>query len=166
MVDTSAVTIREMRGEDIEALAKALDWPWVRINNRWRELVAGYREVFVAEADGRPIATVSINERPERPGLLHLFALDVAEPLRNSGIGTQMIAFVEAEARRRGLSGVYLEVGATNDGARRLYERLGYAQDGRSFPNSWLRYDDAGNLVEEVVEEVCRLVKRFTATQS
>jgi GNAT superfamily N-acetyltransferase len=161
MVDTSVAIIREMRGEDIEPLAEALDWPWRGIDRRWQELVAGYREMFVADIDGRPVGSVSINEREERPGMLHLFALDVAPPLRNRGIGTQLIAYVEQEAKRRGHAGVYLEVGVENHGARRLYERLGYMQDGRPFPNSWHRYDEDGNLLEELVEEVCRMIKRF-----
>jgi GNAT superfamily N-acetyltransferase len=161
MVDTRLVIVREMRGEDIEALAEALSWPWQGIDRRWQELVAGYREMFVADIDGRPVGSVSVNEREERPGMLHLFALDVAEPLRRRAIGTQLIAHVEAEARRRGHSGVYLEVGVGNHAARRLYERLGYVQDGKPFPNSWNRYDEEGNLLKEMVEEVCRMIKRF-----
>ena len=161
MVDTTLVIVREMRGEDIEPLAEALGWPWRGIDRRWQELVAGYREIYVADVEGWPVGSVSINEREERPGMLHLFALDVAAPLRNRGIGSQLIAYVEAEARRRGLAGAYLEVGVENHGARRLYERLGYRQDGVPFPNSWHRYDQDGNMLEEVVEEVCRMIKRF-----
>lgn len=161
MVDTKLVIVREMRGEDIEALADALNWPWMGIDRRWQELVAGYREMFVAVVDSRPVGVVSVNEREEHPGLLHLFALDVGEPLRNRGIGTQLIVHVEAEARRRGHAGVYLEVGINNNDARRLYERLGYTQDGRPLPNSWNRYDEEANFLEEVVDEVCRMIKRF-----
>jgi ribosomal protein S18 acetylase RimI-like enzyme len=160
MVDTSTVTVREMRGEDIEALAEVLNWPWERIDNRWQELLAEWREIFVADVGGSPGGTVSINERPERPGLLHLFALDVGESMRNRGIGTQLVAFVEAEARHRGLDGVYLEVGMENRNARRLYERLGYVQDGKPFQNSWNRHVSDGK-AEEVVEETCRMIKRF-----
>lgn len=160
MVDTTAVVIREMRGEDIEPLAGALDLPWHQINNRWKELLAGWREMFVAEIDGRPAGTVSINTRPERPSMLHLFALDVAEPLRNRGIGTELVTFVEEEARRRNLGGVYLEVAVRNGDARRLYERLGYVQDGGQFQNSWNFHREDGT-VEERVEEMIRLVKRI-----
>jgi ribosomal protein S18 acetylase RimI-like enzyme len=91
----------------------------------------------------------------------YLFALDVAGQLRTRGIGTRLIAAVEAEAQRRGLDGVYLEVGIGNTRARSLYERLGYEQDGKPFLNSYNRYDAHGNFQEEVVETMCRLVKRF-----
>lgn len=160
MVDTSAVTVREMRGEDIEELAEALDWSFRQIDKRWQEMVARWREVFVAAVEGRPVGTVSINERPEQPRLLHLFALDVSAPLRNRGIGTQLIDFVEAEARRRRLDGVYLEVALSNVHARRLYERLGYVQDAVPFQNSW-NYTNEDGTVEERVELMVRLVKRW-----
>lgn len=149
-----------MRGEDVEELAEALNWSFGQIDKRWREMVARWREVFIAEVDGRPVGTVSVNERPEQPRLLHLFALDVSEPLRNRGIGTQLIDFVEAEARRRLLAGVYLEVALANVNARRLYERLQYGQEGVPFLNSWMYTHDDGT-IEERVEEMVRLVRRF-----
>jgi ribosomal-protein-alanine N-acetyltransferase len=160
MADTSIVVIREMRGQDIEPLAEALDWPWRQIDRRWQELVAKWREMFVADIDGRPVASVSINERPEQPGLLHLFALDVAPSLQNRGIGTRLIEYVEAEAHGRELDGVYLEVAITNANARRLYERLGYVQQGVQFVAQWNYTEDDGTVVERI-EDMVRLVKRF-----
>jgi ribosomal protein S18 acetylase RimI-like enzyme len=157
----ATVRVREMRAEDVEPLARTLGWPAYGINRRWQESLAGHREVFVADADGSPAGLISINERDEYPGYLHLFALDVAEPFRRRGIGARMIAHVEAEARARNLAGVYLEVGTDNATARRLYERLGYERDGAPFLNSWNVYDSDGNVSEEVVETVVRLVKRF-----
>jgi ribosomal protein S18 acetylase RimI-like enzyme len=157
----TAVRVRAMRAEDVKPLAQTLGWPAYGINRRWEESLAGHRELFVADADERPVGAVSINEREEHPGLLHLFALDVAEPFRRRGIGTQMIAHVEDEARARSHSGVYLEVSTDNVLARRLYERLGYAQDGAPFLNSWNVYDAGGSVSDEIVETVVRLVKRF-----
>jgi [ribosomal protein S18]-alanine N-acetyltransferase len=155
----TTVRVRRMRAEDVEPLARTLGWPTYGINRRWEESLAGHREIFVADAEGRPVGLVSINEREERAGFLHLFALDVAEPLRRRGIGTRLIGRVETEARARGLAGVYLEVGTDNVTARRLYERLGYEQDGAPFLNSWNVYDSDGSVTEEIVETVVRLVK-------
>jgi len=157
----TTVRIREMTGDDVEALAAALGWPTYGIGRRWLECQAGYREIYVADVDGRPSGSVSVNEREEFPGFLHLFALDVSPALQSRGIGTRLIALVEEESRTRGRAGVYLEVSTQNVGARRLYERLGYAQDGKPFLNSWNSYDSDGNFIEEVVETVVRLVKRF-----
>jgi ribosomal protein S18 acetylase RimI-like enzyme len=157
----TAVRVREMTARDVEPLARTLGWPTYGIKRRWEESLLGHREIFIAELDGRPVGSVSINEREEYPGHLHLFALDVAQHLRRRGIGTRMIAYVEDEARVRGLAGVYLEVSTDNIDARRLYERLGYVQDGAPFQNSWNRYDSNGNVSEEVVETVNRMVRRF-----
>lgn len=157
----TTVRIREMTGYDVQPLAGALGWPSYGIRRRWSECLGGYREMYVAEVDGTPSGSVSVNEREEFFGFLHLFALDVAEPLRARGIGTRLIAYVEDEARTRGLAGVYLEVGTANHRARRLYERLGYEPDGKPFLNSYNRYDAHGNFLEEVVETMQRLLKRF-----
>jgi GNAT superfamily N-acetyltransferase len=150
-----------MTGYDVEPLAVALGWPSYGIGRRWSECLAGHREISVAEVDGRLAGSVSVNEREEFPGFLHLFALDVSPPLQSRGIGTRLIAWVEEASRTRVRAGVYLEVSTTNTRARALYERLGYAQDGKPFLNSWFRYDSEGNFLEEVVETVVRLVKRF-----
>ena len=153
--------VREMTARDVEPLARTLGWPTYGIKRRWEESLLGHREIYIAELDGRPVGSVSINEREEYPGHLHLFALDVAQHLRRRGIGTRMIAYVEDEARVRGLAGVYLEVSTDNVDARRLYETLGYVQDGKPFQNSWNRYDSNGNVSEEVVETVNRMARRF-----
>jgi ribosomal protein S18 acetylase RimI-like enzyme len=155
------IKIREMTAADCDPLAEALGWPSYGIARRWQETLAGYREMYVAEVDGRPCGSVSVNEREEFFGFLHLFALDVSPPLQSRGIGTRLIERVEDEAYRRNRAGVYLEVAVQNPRARALYERLGYEQSGRPFLNSWNRYDGEGNLVEEVVETVSRMVKRF-----
>jgi ribosomal protein S18 acetylase RimI-like enzyme len=157
----TTVRIRDMTGHDVEPLAAALGWPSYGIGRRWQECLAGYREMYVADVDGRPSGSVSVNEREEFPGFLHLFALDVAPELQSQGIGTRLIDRVEEESRVRGRAGVYLEVSTQNVGARQLYERLGYEPDGKPFLNSWNRYDAEGNHIEEVVETVVRLVKRF-----
>jgi ribosomal protein S18 acetylase RimI-like enzyme len=157
----TTIQVREMTGYDVEPLAAALGWSPYSIGRRWSECLAGYREMYVADVDERPSGSVSFNEREEFPGFLHLFALDVSPPLQSQGIGTRLIARVEKESRARGRSGVYLEVSTNNTRARALYERLGYESDGKPFLNSWNRYDADGNLIEEVVETVVRLVKRF-----
>jgi len=158
---TTSLVVRPMSEADVEPLAAALGWPAYGIERRWNERKAGYREMFVAAVDGRPVGSVSINEKPEAPGLLHLFALDVAELHRNRGIGARLIERMEDIARDRRSTGVCLEVSVQNAGARRLYARLGYRPEGAPFANQWNRYDAEGNLAEEVVETVERMVKRF-----
>jgi ribosomal protein S18 acetylase RimI-like enzyme len=164
MSNVASLVIRPMREADVEPLAAALAWPAQVIQRRWLELTQGLRAVFVAEADRSPLGAVSINQHQDFPGLLHLFALDVALAWRRRGIGSELMRSVEAEARRQGLSGVYLEVSVDNHGAIRLYERSGYVREGEQFLNKWVDYRVDGPPVES--QEIChRMFKRFGPEQ-
>ena len=65
-------------------------------------------------------------DRHERPGELLMDGICVAEFARGRGIGTRLLAAVEAEARREGASRLRLDVIDTNPRARALYERQGF----------------------------------------
>jgi len=52
--------------------------------------------------------------------------LFVLAELRSRGIGSQLLCFAERLSIEQGFTHLGLSVGATNDPARRLYERLGY----------------------------------------
>jgi len=52
--------------------------------------------------------------------------LAVLPEKRGQGIGKQLIEFAENQARAKGLKRVTLSVEVENEGARRLYERLGF----------------------------------------
>ena len=152
--------IRPLRSEEIGVLAGALrDSTTVgQVENRWREQELGYREVLVAAVAGELVGTVSISVTAASPASLHLFALDVGEVWRGQGIGTAIVDYVVAEARRRRCGRVYLEVRVDNP-ARRLYHRLGFRRVGATFLNTWWRYLDGGAL-ERVDEVSYRMVKR------
>jgi ribosomal protein S18 acetylase RimI-like enzyme len=152
-------SIRPLRREDIAELAEAVaeEASLAQIEARWREQELGYREILVAEVEGRVVGTVSMYE--SAPGTMHLFALEVGAEWRNRGIGRALVERVIEEARRRGLGRVYLEVRVDNR-ARRLYHRVGFRRVGQPFMNGWWRYDDWGG--RERVEEVSlRMVKRL-----
>ena len=48
---------------------------------------------------------------------------------RNRGLGSQLVAEIERECAGRGVLRIFLETERPNDAARRLYGRLGYAED-------------------------------------
>jgi len=158
---TTSLVVREMTEADVAPLATALGWPAYGIERRWMERLSGYREMFVAVENGAAVGSISINLKDDVPGLLHFFALDVAEADQDRGIGTRLIERVEDTARARGYTGVYLEVSVENTNARRLYTRLGYRAEGAPFANQWNRYDADGKLTEEIVETVERMFKRL-----
>jgi ribosomal protein S18 acetylase RimI-like enzyme len=160
--EVAAPTIRPMCDGDAQLLAHVMGWPINLLENRWDDKVAGFREALVVEVGGAPVGTVSFNEHQEFAGLLHLFAFDVAEPFRNRGIGTQLVAAIESAARDKGLTGVYLEVNVENQDAIRLYERLGFRVGGEPFLNRWTRRDGTSR---EVVELSHRMFKFFRCSR-
>lgn len=65
-------------------------------------------------------------ETPLRAGEAYIYSVVVAEGLRGMGLGRQMMEQIEDEARHAGARAALLRVIVGNQGARRLYERLGY----------------------------------------
>ena len=67
-----------------------------------------------------------------------IFVLDEAEipnvcvkaSARKQGIGKQMLNFLEEEAKKLGITILYLEVRQSNQSARNLYTLLGFEEDG------------------------------------
>jgi ribosomal-protein-alanine N-acetyltransferase len=57
---------------------------------------------------------------------IHINNLAIRPQYRQRGIGTALLHHVLAAARQLGARRATLEVRASNDGARRLYERLGF----------------------------------------
>jgi putative acetyltransferase len=60
----------------------------------------------------------------------------VQEAARGLGIGRQLLAFLEAQVRGRGVTCTRLETGVYSHDAIRLYERMGYVKIG-PFAGYW-----------------------------
>jgi [ribosomal protein S18]-alanine N-acetyltransferase len=58
---------------------------------------------------------------------IHLNNVAMLPHLRGQGIGTALLQHIVEEGRRLGAKRATLEVRASNEGARRLYERLGFS---------------------------------------
>jgi GNAT superfamily N-acetyltransferase len=125
--------------------------------------------LLVAWLDGHPAGEVYPDcgpaEEPEvrrrLPGVPRLDHLEVPGPLQRRGIGTALVRAAEDTARRLGQQRIALGVGLDNHGARRLYERLGYADWGHgTVVGTWVEHPDGGPPV--TLSEVCdMLVKRL-----
>ncbi|WP_245445128.1 GNAT family N-acetyltransferase [Pseudaminobacter soli (ex Li et al. 2025)] len=81
--------------------------------------------LFVLEEDGRPLATAICVHDGELAGLFEI-ATDPAE--RGKGHGRRLVRSALKWARLRGAREAWLQVGASNDAARHLYETLGFAE--------------------------------------
>jgi GNAT superfamily N-acetyltransferase len=87
------------------------------------------QSVYVVESDGRRVGGLWVAERSLEDGrILWIYDVDIDEAERGQGYGKAAMRFAEEEARRRGLSGVALNVFGGNGVARSLYRSLGYAE--------------------------------------
>jgi ribosomal protein S18 acetylase RimI-like enzyme len=126
--------------------------PWLRLGRgleACREACGrpGY-ELFVARDEGRPCGFVLVHPRG-LAGSPYVASIAVAADRRGKGLGETLLGFVERRFRPEARH-LFLCVSSFNDGARRLYERLGYqavgefedyVKDGASeiLMHKWLR---------------------------
>jgi [ribosomal protein S18]-alanine N-acetyltransferase len=95
------------------------------------------REMYSWELRDRSICHIYVVRTPECPVVgfcafwlvtdeIHINNVAIRPSLRGQGIGTGLMQHVFAEAKRLGARRATLEVRASNEGALRLYERLGF----------------------------------------
>ena len=87
----------------------------------------------------------------------YVYAFRVKPAFQGWGVGTRLMDVAEADLLQRGYHRLSLNVGQTNEGARRLYERLGYRVSGTD-PGRWSFVDDKGQR-QEVHEPAWRMEK-------
>jgi GNAT superfamily N-acetyltransferase len=128
--------------------------------------------VLVAEAEGHLLAAVFVstgrpteNEIVERLGdvpMLH--RLIVAAEHRGQRIGTRMIAAAETMLREAGHSLLAVGVDLDNDGAARLYRRLGYTEWPHGVLETFREHgDESGNVI--VTPDECRVFVKELSTE-
>lgn len=95
------------------------------------------REMYAWELQNRSVCHILVVRTPDCPVAgfcafwlvfdeIHINNLAIRPRFRMQGIGTTLLHHVLAEARALGARRATLEVRASNDSARRLYERLGF----------------------------------------
>ena len=88
----------------------------------------GENVMLVADVNGHPAGQAWIDlVKHAADGVGVLWAVRVFPLLQGLGIGTRLMEAAEDELRRRGYAWAEIEVERENAGARRLYERQGYA---------------------------------------
>ena len=165
---TAEVEIRPGSTDDLTVLVTVLGerhWFTDRLARQQR----GGGVVLVAWLEGRPVGEVFLECEPATepevrrhlPGVPRLDHLEVPGPFQGRGIGTALIGAAERTARQLGHERIALGVVLDNPKARRLYERLGYADWGHgTVVGTWVEYPDDGPPV--TLSEVCdMLIKRL-----
>ena len=79
-------------------------------------------EFYFLEDDGR-VGTLWLAAHDED---IYVYDIFVDQEHRGRGVGSRVMAWIEEQAKERGVDSVSLSVFAHNEGAIRLYERLGY----------------------------------------
>lgn len=101
-------------------------FPWTR-GNFIDSIAAGYWSWQRHDADGRLIGyAVAMHALDET----HLLNLTVAPAVQGRGHGRALLDQLGRECRARGQRSLWLEVRRSNEAARRLYRRRGFAEVG------------------------------------
>jgi ribosomal protein S18 acetylase RimI-like enzyme len=130
-------TLKEVRlralGADPAAFASTLAREEGYADDVWQERAAAGRS-FIAGRDGGVVGLVSYYVEPGRPGERQLVSMWVAPEARRCGVARALVGAVRDAAAMEGAGRLTLFVVDDNDGARRLYEQLGFRPTGEVEP--------------------------------
>ncbi|MBF9232344.1 GNAT family N-acetyltransferase [Microvirga alba] len=94
-------------------------------------------KLFVAVLDGEIVGTFQLTFIPNLTGRgavrVKVESVKVRAAKRSLGIGAQMMAFAEEEARRGGAAMLELSSNKTRKDAHRFYERIGFSRSHEGF---------------------------------
>lgn len=129
------LAVRDVTEADLPALERALPDGNHRV--QLANARAGRRDFLVACAAGLPVGVAVVRWAGVAAGaddlggvVPEIGSLAVSATWRGRGIGTALVRAAEERVRARGHDRAALLVAAQNDGARRLYARLGYTDTG------------------------------------
>jgi ribosomal-protein-alanine N-acetyltransferase len=108
----------------LEVESESFTNPWTREMYTWELQNRSVCHIYVARTHEHHVAGfcafwLVLDE-------IHINNVAVLPPLRGAGIGSALLRHVLAKARQLGARRATLEVRASNEAARRLYERLGF----------------------------------------
>jgi N-acetylglutamate synthase-like GNAT family acetyltransferase len=136
-------SIREAHVDDAPVLlALAIELGYANDLTEIRERIVFLRKqadhtVLVAEHDGRVCAFMQLraSHQLESASYAEIAGLIVADKLRASGIGTQLVAAAESWARRRGLRDLRVRTNAKRLRTQGFYRKVGFEElkDQKSF---------------------------------
>lgn len=100
------------------------------------DAVVARGEASVLEIDGVIVGTIVLVDEADH---LLLENVAVAPIQKGKGLGRQLVAFAEAEARRRGFAEIRLYTHETMTENQALYKRLGFVETHRAEQNGFAR---------------------------
>jgi ribosomal protein S18 acetylase RimI-like enzyme len=142
---TDALSIAELSRDAVEY---GLSWRWTA--RRVMRCIHDADTNVVVVRRGFGVAGFAIMQYGDEEAHIALFA--VSASLRRSGVGSALLAWLEATARAAGLSAIRLEVRISNLVGMAFYDRHGFEEVGVSVG------------YYEGVEDAVRMVKRLSST--
>jgi GNAT superfamily N-acetyltransferase len=169
--ERDGLIVRPIRDGDTEAIAEALrDLGTPEHTDRGLDRQTEGLGVFlIAWLNGVVVGYVTAHWRPSPRSPQDWFDGETAysedfivvEAQRGRGIGTAIMAAAESMAAERGLHRMTIGVGVENEGARRLYGRLGYEDAGLAAIEETGRFRRWDGVVEEWTETWRFMVKQL-----
>jgi [ribosomal protein S18]-alanine N-acetyltransferase len=129
MGHTPPIVIRPLEARDEAPCARLMSAsePWLTLGRDFEASLAVVRdrsaEVYVAEDDGRFAGFIILSLVGVLNGYIRTIAVEPSR--RGRGVGSHLMDFAESKIFASSPN-AFLCVTSFNDGARRLYERLGY----------------------------------------
>lgn len=127
---TATLEIRSLRDQteaEVCARMMASSEPWITLRRDYEAalkiLIEPEREVYLAVHAGEVVGFTILVLRGAFVGYIQ--SICVAAEWRGKGVGSRLLAYAEARIFNE-TPNVFLCVSSFNQGARRLYERLGY----------------------------------------
>jgi len=111
--------------------------------------------IYVAESEGNLVGYLSIEQHPD---FLYLDDLCIDEKYRGLGIGTEFLKTAQKDASEKNIPQIRLHVEKSNQGAMKLYQRLGYTVAGEK---------DSRYLMTKIIlnKNLCRIVNETKQNQ-
>ena len=149
MSTRESVSIRPATPADLAAVRACVEAAYARYVPRigrppgpmladYARLIADGR-VHVAEADGRGARQLGLIVLVDGPDHLHVENVAVAPVAQGRGLGRALMAFAEAEARRRGHGEIRLYTHRRMVETPPFYAALGYEETGRGVQDGYDR---------------------------
>jgi RimJ/RimL family protein N-acetyltransferase len=104
-----------------------IDWLARYLSRVEKDQVVG----IVAEVDGSFVGQVQVSPRGGRSRHVGGLGISLSAGYRDIGIGTELMREAETQARRLGVTLMTLQLFASNERARHVYEKVGYREVGR-----------------------------------
>jgi GNAT superfamily N-acetyltransferase len=120
----------------LEALATAPEAFSARHDDRAERPLTAFeaqladRGIFIAEEAGRTLGSACLvaDDDAKYTARGWVMSVFVSPSARGKGVARQLLATLIAEARKRGMTALFLDVGKANGAARAVYARAGFVE--------------------------------------